>query len=352
MFLLIFFLLFALITSFICSLLEATLLSISPTFIQTLEHEGNPLGRKLKSLKENINRPLSAILTVNTIANTVGAAGVGAQATVVFGSESFGLISGLLTFLILIFSEILPKSIGTTYWRKIIPYVVKIIFFLIFISYPLVVLSQLITNFVSKNKVQPITSREEIAAMATIGEKEGIFEESESRIINNLVRFKSIKVENIMTPRTVVVAASETITLVDFFNKNEYKRFSRIPIYDGTIDNVTGYILKYDLLEKLANDQHNLTLKDIKREMIVIYENRPIPQLFELLVEKREHIALVMDEYGGMAGICSMEDVMETLLGLEIMDESDDRPDMQQLARERWEMRAAKLGILPINGLD
>lgn len=345
MFLLLVYLFLALFVSFTCSVMEAVLLTSSPSYLHSLEQKGGGAARQMLRLKSNIDRPLSAILSLNTMAHTVGAAGVGAQAIYLWGEAWFGVVSGVLTFIILVFSEIVPKSIGANYWRELTPTAGRVITFMVWIAYPLVLLSDLFTRLISPPKSTSSVSREEISAMTRLGRKEGVFDENESKIIDNLMRLKSIRVRSIMTPRTVVLAAPEEQTLKEFFGRKEFFRFSRIPVYRGNIDNITGYILKYDLLEKIANDQFNLTLADIRRSIVVCHESFAITRLFEKLMATREHIALVVDEYGGMEGLATMEDIIETILGLEIIDESDKQTDLQALAREKWKERAEKLNI-------
>jgi CBS domain containing-hemolysin-like protein len=334
--LLLFYLFLAIAVSFLCSILEAVILSTSTSFIQTKKLEGNYSAVVLQQLKENIDRPLSAILTINTFAHTIGAAGVGAQAVAIFGETYFGLISAVLTLLILVFSEIIPKTIGAIYWRTLALPSAKVLLFMIYISYPLVVLSKWITKLISKGKENNTVSREEVAAMTSLGTEEGIFEESEKKIITNLLKLRSISVRKIMTPRTVLVAAPEDMSLAGFFKHMPIIQFSRIPVYSDNIDHITGYVLKDSILEKLANDEFSIKLKEIKRDILITYVNARVPDLFEQLLDQKEHIALVVDEYGGVDGIVTMEDVIETLLGLEIIDESDGQEDMQKLAIERW----------------
>lgn len=346
MILLFFYLFLAIGVSFVCSALEASLLSITPSYIESLEQSGKKYADNLRKLKQNVDRPLAAILSYNTIAHTVGAAGVGAQATVIFGEAYFGLISAILTLAILILSEIFPKSLGATYWKQMAPFLGKILNFMILSIYPLVKVSEWLTRFFKKNS-ENTTSREEVAAITNMATRQGVLEESESKIIYNLIRFKSIYVHNVMTPRTVTVALDEDTGLKDFLLNKEIKKFSRIPIYEDSIDQVTGYILKYDVLEKLAQDQFGYALKDLKRKILVVHSSDPIPEVLEKLMQAREHLAMVADEYGGLAGIVTMEDILETLLGLEIQDETDRVEDMQELARDKWRERAKKMGLFP-----
>ncbi|MDD2963832.1 MAG: hemolysin family protein [Bacteroidales bacterium] len=345
MFLLFVYLFLALFVSFTCSVMEAVLLTTTQSYLHSLDQKGVLSARQMLNLKSNIDRPLSAILSLNTVAHTIGAAGVGAQATFLWGEAWFGVVSGVLTLVILVFSEIIPKSIGANYWRELTPLAGRVITGMVWVAYPLVILSDLFTRLVSRPKQTSTVSREEISAMTHLGRKEGVFDENESKIIDNLMRLKSIRVRSIMTPRTVVLAAPEEQSLKDFFGRKEFFRFSRIPVYRGNIDNITGYILKYDLLEKIANDQFSLTLADIRRPIVVCHESFAITRLFEKLISTREHIALVVDEYGGMEGLATMEDIIETILGLEIIDESDKQTDLQALAREKWKERAEKLNI-------
>lgn len=341
--LLIFYLTLALAVSFLCSVLEAVILSVTMPYIETKEKEGSLSAKVLKNQKLKIDQPLSAILSVNTIAHTVGAAGVGAQAVAVFGETYFGIISAILTLLILVVSEIIPKTIGAIYWRQLAQASARILQGMIIVSYPLVKIAEFLTKMISGKGEKQTISRKEVAALAHLGMQEGVIEESESRIIDNLIRLKSFKIKTILTPRTVVVAAKEGLNISGFLKNRDFFKYSRIPIYQNDKDNITGYVLKYEVLEKLANDEFSIKLKDIKRPILVVYENQSIPDLFDQLLDKKEHIALVVDEYGGMEGIVTMEDIIETILGLEIVDETDKQADMQQVAKERWKIRFRRL---------
>lgn len=335
----------AIAISFLCSMLEAALLSVTPSYLLSEEEKGKSYASTVKALKDNVDRPLSAILSFNTIAHTVGAAGVGAQAVAIWGEQYFGIISAVLTVAILVLSEIIPKSLGANYWKQIVPWMGVVLTGMIYLLYPLVIFSQFLTKAFSKGEGQS-TSREEVAALTNLGVQEGVFEENESKIIHNLIRFKSIRVSSVMTPRTVVLAIEESQTLKELFEIKKTMRFSRIPVYKESIDNIRGYVLKFDILDRLANDEFDHTIKELTREITVVFEHYSIPVVLEILMSKREHIALVVDEYGGMAGIVTMEDILETLLGLEIQDESDSEADMQQLARKQWTARAKRLGLI------
>ena len=349
MFLLIFFLLLALSVSFLCSILEAVLLSITPSYIESIGQKKGKQGERLRELKESIDKPLSAILTLNTIAHTIGAAGVGAQASALMGENLWSLVvvPSVMTLLILILSEIIPKSLGANYWRQLAPFTTATLNFLVKILYPFVVLSKFITDAIAKGKKGNTISRDEISAMADIGQKEGIFEEGESRVLKNLLRFKQVKVEEIMTPRTVVVAAQQDKFVKEIYKDETYLRFTRIPIYVENIDQVVGFVHKHDILLKVAQDEHEVTLKSLNRNIMRVSEKMPVHNLYEQFVDKREHIALALDEYGGVSGVVTMEDALETLLGIEIMDEFDHTRDMQALAKQKWASRAKKLDINP-----
>lgn len=339
------YLLLALLVSFICSVAESVLLSASIPFVELKEMEGKNSAKLLKKFKNSPDGPLSAILSLNTIAHTIGAAGVGAQATALFGEAYFGLVSAILTILILLLSEILPKSVGTRYWRQLALPFASIINVMIYITYPVVLLSKLIAKLVAGKSSAPSVSREEIMALTQVGVNEGIFQESESKMVNNLMRLQSVFVRDIMTPRTVVVSASEDTTLTELIQNKDVLTYSRIPVYKDNIDNVTGYVLKYDVLERIVALNGNALLKDIMRPIIICYEGTTIPKMFETLLEKKEQIALVVDEYGGMDGIVTLEDIIETMLGLEIIDEKDGQVDLQKLAKEKWQIRAKRLNI-------
>ncbi len=339
------YLLLALSVSFLCSVAEAVLLSVSLSFVKTNEDNGKKGAKLLKHLKENIDQPLSSILSLNTIAHTVGAAGVGAQATAIWGEAYFGLVSAILTLLILLLSEILPKSIGTRYWRSLAFPIAQIVRVMIYIMYPIVWISKGITKLFSGGKPQEKVSREEIAALTEIGMEEGVFAESESVTIKNLIRSRSIKANEIMTPRTVVVAIPDDTKLSDFFNNPDVIRHSRFPVYNKTADNITGFVLKYDVIDQISKGNGNLTVDHVKRPVIICYENVTVPKLFDILLEKKEQIAVLVDEYGGMGGIVTLEDIIETIFGFEIIDERDSQADMQELAKEKWRARAENLNI-------
>ena len=336
----------AIITSFLCSVMEAVLLSTPISYLKSKLQNGDTSAKSMLELKEDIDKPLSAILSLNTIAHTVGAAGVGAQAAVVFGDAYFAIVSAVLTILILVFTEIIPKTLGANYNKELVGITAKIIKGMIFITYPLVWLSSIMTKMLSRDKAELTTSREEISALASIGTEEGIFVDKENKIIQNLIKLKSLRLEEVMTPRIVVIAANENMTLQEFLQNKEFLHFSRIPIYRENKDDITGYVLREFVFEKLAADQFDLTLKDIKRDIIHYSENMTLFDAWEEMLQRKEHISLITDEYGGMEGIVTVEDIIESLLGFEIVDEKDKVADMQQYAIKRWQEKQKKYELL------
>ena len=328
----------ALFVSFMCSIMESVLLSTPPTYLMVKEEEGKTWAGKFLKLKEDIDRPLSAILSLNTVAHTIGAAGVGAQATQIWGEEVFGWVSAILTILILVITEIIPKTMGARFSRELSKPSFYIIRGMIFITYPLVWVSGIITGLFSKSGDEKTTSREEIAALATIGEEEGLFSESENKIIQNVLSLKSIEVTSIMTPRVVVAVADEDMSLQEFIETELYKSFSRIPVYSGNDENITGYVIRNQAYGK----EFDAPLKTIKRPIIKSPKSTKALALFERLVDQKEHIALIVDEYGGLEGIVTLEDIIESLLGKEIVDETDHVIDMQEYARKKFQSKKKK----------
>jgi len=349
--LLILYLILAIGVSFLCSILEAVLLSITPSYVAMLEKDGDKAGPLLRSLKKDIDQPLAAILSLNTIAHTIGAAGVGAQAQIVFGNAYVTITSIILTLLILVFSEIIPKTLGATYWKSLSGFAARTTKILIVASYPFVLLSKGITKLISSEENQPSISREEIGAMADLGHEEGIFEKEESNILRNLIQFSSLKVEDIMTPRIVVVKFSQDNTIKEILSDKEELRVSRVPVYGKTDEDITGYVLKNDMYLQLSKGNGDMKLKELRRDILIVPEMSSLKNLFDKLIDSQDHIAIVVDEYGGFSGVVTMEDVVETLLGMEIVDEIDAIDDMQKLARQRWRERAKKLGI-PLTDSD
>ena len=335
----------ALLFSFLCSIAEAVLLSTTTAHITVLEQEGKHAGVLMRELKADINKPLAAILTLNTIAHTVGAVGAGAQASIVFGSAWVGVVSAVLTLMILVLSEIIPKTLGATYWRTLAGVTAHSLKALVWLLYPFVVLSEWLTRGLSRKHEIEGFSREEFAAMADLGELEGQLEERESRILKNIFRLHETRVTDAMTPRPVVFSLPETLTVTEYFDSHYDSRFSRIPVYTENPEHLTGFVLKDDLLLAHARNNGDNTLQTYRRELTALPDTMSLSDAFEEVLHRRLHIMMIVDEYGGMEGIITMEDILETLLGLEIMDESDKTADMQQHARRLWKKRASDMGI-------
>lgn len=347
--LLYFYLGIALSVSFLCSILEATLLSTTRAHLYSMVSKKKSYAQKWLDFKENIDKPLSAILALNTIANTIGALGVGSQVTVVFGSRYLGVASGIMTIAILILSEIIPKTLGAKYWRNILPFTAEVLKILTILMMPLVWISHIISRFISPSVRSLSTYREELHALASLAKDEGAFADKDYKVLSNLIFFNEILAEDIMTPRTVVVAVQDTLTLQEIYDNPDNIRFSRIPVYENHIDNAIGFFLKSDLLNAIIEGKGNSPVKDIIRPIYLTHELTPVPVLFEELLARKEHISLIVDSYGGMSGVASMEDIIETFFGIEIMDELDAKTDMQAYAREKWKERSRKLGILQQN---
>ncbi len=328
------YLLGALALSFLCSILEAVLLSTPMSFISMKENEGYKTATLMKRYKNNVDRPVGAILSLNTIAHTIGSAGVGAESIKIFGEEYFGLISAILTLLILVLSEIIPKTIGASYWRSLAMTSTKIIRVLIFITYPLVLLSEVITKMFTPKNHQVSVSREEVSAMVDVGTTEGIFRESESKIIKSCIHLAGVKAREIMTPSIVVETANTNLTIKEFYDQQTWN-FSRIPVYDTNKDYIVGYVLKDMVLKALSDDKFDTKLSDMVRSILSFNEDDSVYQIWEKMLEKREHISIIVDEYGCLRGVVSMEDIIETMTGVEIVDEDDVAVDMQAFAKEK-----------------
>ena len=339
MILLIAYLLIALVTSFLCSILESVLMSTPISYITMREEEGSRSAVLFKKYKQSTEQPLAAILSLNTIANTIGAAGVGKQAAIVLNSIPFGIVSAIVTMLILIFSEIIPKTIGTSYWKRLMSFTARSISVLIVVMYPFVKLIQWIARWITPKESETTVSREEVSAMANVGEEEGVIEERENKIIQNIIKLENIKACDVMTPRVVAAIAPESMSLREFYDNDDYLHFSRIPVYAESQEYITGYVLRSDALEELAEDNFDLTLGSLRREITFFNEEQSISAVWEALLKNKAQIALIIDEYGCFQGILTLEDIIETILGLEIIDENDEVSDLQQYARERWEKR-------------
>ena len=322
--------------SALCSTLESTLLSTPLSYITGLEEKGVKGAQRLKRLKTNSDRPISAILCLNTIANTVGASIVGSLVYEVYGDALVGIFSTIFTLMILIFSEIIPKTIGTSYWRSLALPASVIIDAMIFITFPLVWVLEKMQRLISGRSTQVSVSREDISAMVSVATEEDVIEKEEKKMIQNLLKLDEITAHEIMTPSAVVEMAEADMTIREFYESDN--THSRILVYDPENDEyVMGYVLRQTVLEKMAEDNFDLTLKDILRPILSFSEEDSVSDIWEKLLEKKEHISVIIDEYGSMRGIVTMEDVIETMLGQEIVDETDEVVDMQEYAKEQWE---------------
>ncbi|XOV79471.1 MAG: CNNM domain-containing protein [Aestuariibacter sp.] len=334
MLLLLLYVVIALGFSFICSVAEAVILSISSAYISVLEEEKKPSGALLRHQTQDINKPLSAILTLNTIAHTMGAAGAGAQAAVVFGDAYLGLASAILTLLILVFSEIIPKTLGATYWRQLGPATAYFLKYLVWVLKPFVYMSELLTRGFKEESPLRGLSRQEMLAIAQLSAEEGQLAAMEMNLMQNLLRLHEMSVKDAMTHRTVVFSLSENLTVETYFHKHDGNEFSRIPIYeDGEKEKVSGFVMKSDLLLAQARGNGKKQLNEYRREMKVVLGGMPLAKAFEHFLTGRANMLLVVDEYGGMEGILTMEDLLETLLGIDIVDENDRNISMKKLAR-------------------
>lgn len=336
----------ALIFSFMCSLAEASLLSITPSYIAGLKDSNPKKAAQLQRLKvDNIDQSLAAILTVNTIAHTMGAIGAGSKATAVFGDAWFGVFSAVMTLLILFLTEIVPKTLGATYWRQFAGFATVYVNLLIKTMYPLIVVSEKLTKLISRGQKLHQFSRDEFVAMAGIGKEEGMINDRESKIIRNLFLFKSVEAITVMTPRIVMSALQKDLTVEQALADPTKALFSRLPIYSTDLDSVVGFVLREDLLVAKSLGQMQRPISEFRRDIVAVIASTPLSRLMETLLEQRQHIALVVGEYGETKGLVTLEDVVETLLGIEILDEGDKVDDMQKLARQLWAKRAERMGI-------
>ena len=336
------YILLAILVSFACSIFEAVLLSINNAHIELLKKDKPQLGKELEKLKGNIGKPLTAILTLNTIAHTIGAAGAGAQATKVFGSVYLGLFSAVLTLLILIFSEIIPKTLGAKHWKKLAPVTSRSLRYLIIVLYPFIKMSEWVTGNDNQHNRLTGLSREEFSAMAELSNQDGQLLERESHFLKNLMNLHNCSVNEAMTPRTVIFSLSQDLLVREFFHKYEQNAFTRIPIYDHDNENITGYVFRSDLLLAQARGNGEQSLANYKHKLPAILIKSPLFQAFDLMLQQRTHMVLIVTEYGDIEGIVTMEDVMETMLGFEIVDEKDKTIDMQKEAKKKWHKRTRK----------
>lgn len=328
----------ALGVSFLCSVLEAILLSTSHSYVESqIENEDSRAAHLMQQHKADVERPIAAILTLNTVAHTVGAAGAGAEAVGIFGNEFFGIISAVLTILILVFSEIIPKTLGATYWKQLNGFAAYAIQLLVWLLFPAVWILEKTTQLLKSDETQPTVSRMELETMARIGASEGALLEREDKILRNLFHLTNVQVKDVMTPRTVVASFQEDVTVQEIVENNPSLPFSRLPVYSESMDDVSGFVLRYEIYHAYATGEVEKPLRDLKREIGVVPETNSIASVLDEFINEQQHILLVIDEFGGTAGIMTMEDALETLLGIEITDESDTVADLRQLAEQRFE---------------
>ena len=328
--------------SFVCSILEAVLLSVNMAYVSVLEQNSPKVGKLLREHKENINKSIASILILNTIANTLGATIVGAQAKSVYGSEALFYISILLTFAILFFSEIIPKTIGALYWKSLAPVSAYVIRGFIFITYPIILLTLFVTNRIGKDKVSMSLSKEELLQTTLDSEDSGILGEKESDIIENILGLDQMKVSEVLTPRTVVFVLDGNRTIDDIIKtEKSIFKFSRIPVYDMNREDITGMIMTKRIFQQAFEDG-SVKLNSIQKDIFKVSENLPIPKTLDLFIKKKEHMFLVLDSYDQMEGIITLEDCVETILGVEIVDESDSDVDMRELAKLKMRLKRRK----------
>ena len=347
MFLLGLYLFIALFFSFLCSVAEAVLLSVNQVYVAVQEKEGKPAGAILRALKADVNKPLTAILTLNTVAHTVGAAGVGAQATAVFGDAYLGVISAILTFLILVFSEIIPKTLGASYWKALAPVTAYTLKFMVWALHPFVVMSEYITRFLVKKDEPQGLERSEFTLMAKLSVEEGQIDPEEAHILENLFLLSDATVMDALTPRTVMFCDKQERQVEAFFHKHKKVRFSRIPIYDGDPDNIVGYVMRNDLLLAQARGNTDSTLGNYVRPILTLLEDMSLFHAMKEMVSSNTHIILVVNEQGTVRGILTLEDILESLIGQEIVDEDDKHVDMRELASRKWKTRAKNQSYKP-----
>jgi len=338
MFLLGLYLFLAVFVSFVCSMLEAVLLSISPSYLAVQAKGDNKAGKILKEMKDDIDRPLAAILTLNTISHTVGAAGVGAQVAAIYGDQSVAVASAVLTFIILIFSEIIPKTIGASKWKSLAGFTAYTLRFLILILYPIVFVTELVSKFFGGHKIHKLT-REEMIVTAEIGANHGTLKQKESNIIKNLLMLDNIFVEDIMTPRSVMMALKSNLTVNQVIDTHKPIRYSRIPVYEDNIDQIDGFVLRYEILEESNEENTDTPLSKLMKPVLSVSEDMSVSACLDQLINRNQHLFVVVDELGGTLGLVTLEDAIETLLGVEIVDEFDSVADLRAFALEQWKKR-------------
>ncbi|MGS0537248.1 hemolysin family protein [Pseudoalteromonas sp. SaAl2] len=339
--LLIVYMLAAIVISFLCSIMEAVLLSITPSYIALLRKQKPKLAKRVEALKQNIDQPLAAILTLNTIAHTAGAAGVGAQAAVVFSDAAVGIASAIMTLLVLVLSEIIPKTLGANHWRALTPIVAKGLIYLVVVLKPFVWFADKLTNLLGRNYDEAFYIRQEIEAMADIGSESGALHQEESEIIRSLLHFRHAKLESIMTPRTVLFKVHKDITVNQYLAEHGSSSFSRVLVYDKNGDDIIGFVHKNDIMLAYHRIGEEYKISKLVKPIYTVPETLYVPTLFHTLLAERTHICLVIDEYGEVQGIATLEDMIEALMGLDIIDEHDQSANMQMVAKQRWRQRLA-----------
>jgi len=326
--------------SFLCSILESILLSTNVSYISVLEEVNPQSGALLKKLKKDVDKSISSILILNTFANTLGATAIGVQAQIVFNNDSnlVLIVSIVLTFLILFLAEIIPKTIGAIYWKELAPVAARLINVFIIITYPIIVLTLFVTRKINKNNDGETVSREELIHSALLSEEDGMINDMESDIIENALSLKEIRIKDILTPRSVVFAVEKNTLIKDLLEDKRTYKFSRLPIYDGTIDNIIGMVLTKKIF-KHAIKNPNVTLEEIMIKIERIHENIPVLKALRSFTKTKGHMLIVVDGYDQTEGIVTLEDCVETLLGLEIMDELDTTEDMRKLATSKMKAK-------------
>lgn len=332
----------AIAISFLCSIMEAVLLSITPSYVALLKKERPTLGKRIAYLKNNIDQPLAAILTLNTVAHTAGAAGVGAQAAVVFSDAAVGVASAIMTFLVLVLSEIIPKTLGANYWRALTPVVAQALRVLVILLKPFVWFADKLTGLLGRNYDEAYYIRQEIEAMADAGTQAGALHQEESEIIRSLLHFRHAKLDALITPRTVLFKVHKDITVNQYLHEHGSSSFSRVLVYDKNGDDIIGFAHKNDIMLAYHRVSEDYKISKLVKPIYTVPETLYVPTLLHTLLSERTHICLVVDEYGDVQGIVTLEDMIEALVGLEIVDEHDQSANMQHVAKQRWQQRLAQ----------
>ncbi len=329
----------AVVISFICSILESVLLSVNMAYISVLEKERPGAGALLRAHKIGINKSIASILILNTIANTLGAAAVGAQAESIYGVGAVFYVSIVLTFAILFLSEIIPKTIGAVYWKSLAPVAAYVIRFFIWLTYPIILLTLFVTNRISKDTDTMSLTKEELIESTLLSEGEGVLGEKESDVIENILLLDKIRIKEILTPRTVVFALNSSRSIKDIVeNEPAIFKFSRVPVYDESIENITGIVMTKKIFKQALQDD-SVVLNSVKKDIFKISENLPVSRALDLFIKKKEHMFLVLDGYDQTEGIVTLEDCVETILGVEIVDESDSDADMREVAKQKMRLK-------------